>query len=265
MYWLGLILIGIFGLIIGSFIASYTYRVREKITVAKGRSFCPHCKKDISWYDNIPLISYLVLSGKCRNCRKNIDLRYPLIELATALVFVLIFITSQFCLSSPLCYWQDKIGIFAIPYFLFVSFSLIAIFITDIEDQIIPDSLSFLLFTFVASALLVANPEDIYARLFTGFFLSLVFLLLHIITLGRGMGLGDVKLVLFAGMFFGWKLSLLWVFMSFVIGALVGVGLIVAGKAKFGKQIAFGPFLVVSFFVTIFAGDYILAKLFPYL
>ena len=273
MLWFSILAIFILGLVAGSFITSYTHRVVRGKRVSKGRSLCPHCKNKISWQDNIPVISYILLGGKCRNCKKKISLRYPLIELSTAALFTLIASYSNFCLSnvqgvslysSVLCFWHDSLGVLALPYFLFIAFSLIAIFVTDIEDQIIPDFLSYSLFVFTFLMLIIASPEDLYIRIFTGFALSLSFLFLHLITLGRGMGLGDVKLVIFAGILLGWKLSLVWVFVSFVIGAIVGVTLIAASKAKFGKQIAFGPFLIVSFFLVVFLGDCLLAKLFPF-
>jgi len=274
MLWFSLSAIFILGLIVGSFITAYTHRAVRGKSVSKGRSLCPNCNNKISWYDNIPIFSFVVLGGRCRNCNKKISLRYPLIEFATALVFVLISLFGYRCMlpvqgliveSTVLCFWQEQIGILVLPYFLFIAASLIAIFVTDVEDQIIPDSLSYSLFVFTFLALIIASPEDLYIRLFTGFALSLSFLFLHLITLGRGMGLGDVKLVIFAGILLGWKLSLVWIFLSFVIGAVVGVILIAASKAKFGKQIAFGPFLIVSFFLTIFVGDCLLAKFFPYL
>jgi prepilin signal peptidase PulO-like enzyme (type II secretory pathway) len=273
MFWFSILAIFILGLVVGSFITSYTHRVVRGKSVSKGRSLCPHCKNKISWYDNIPIISYILLGGKCRNCKKKISLRYPLIELATALLFILVYLNVFYCAtglqglslqSNTLCFWQEQIGVLALPYFLFITVSLIAIFVTDIEEQIIPDFLSYSLFVFSFLVLIIASPEDLYIRIFTGFALSLSFLLLHLITLGRGMGLGDVKLVIFAGILLSWKLSLVWVFVSFVIGAIVGVILIAASKAKFGKQIAFGPFLIVSFFLVIFLGDCLLTKLFPF-
>lgn len=274
MFWFILLTIFIFGLIVGSFITSYTHRTVRGKSVAKGRSLCPNCNKNISWYDNIPVVSYLMLGGKCRRCKKSISIRYPLIELGTAIVFVLVSNAYYQCsldvgnflpASKVMCYWQQSLGVVALPYFLFISSALIAIFVTDIEDQIIPDILSYTLFVFTFTVLLVVSPEDFYLRIFTGFALSFSFLVLHLVTLGRGMGLGDVKLVIFAGILLGLKLSLVWVFLSFIIGALLGTILIFASKAKFGKQIAFGPFLIVSFFIVLFYGDCLIEKLFPYL
>jgi len=274
MLWPLILIIFVFGLIVGSFLTAFTHRDVRGESVTRGRSICPNCKSKISWYDNIPLVSFLLLSGKCRKCKKKISFRYPLIEIITALTFLFVStvyfqcgsgINTIFPENSILCFWKESLGSYALPYLLFIASALIGIFVTDIEKQMIPDSLSYSLFAITAVVILAASPEDLYFRLFTGFVVSLLFLVLHIITLGRGMGLGDVKLVLFAGMFLGFKYSLVWIFMSFVIGATVGVLLILASKAKFGKQIAFGPFLIVSFFLIMFFGDLLLGKFFPYL
>ena len=274
MFWYHLILIIALGLIVGSFITSYTHRVAKGLKVSKGRSICPNCKKKITWYDNIPVISYLILRGKCRKCSEKISLRYPLIEILTSLVFVLIYIAGNNCLSYPqslfpvsntICMWYESIGLLVLPYFLFVCFALIATFITDYEHQMIPDTLSYSLFVLTFVMLIIVSPQDLYLRLFTGFFLSFSLLILHLVTLGRGMGLGDVKLVIFAGILLGWQLSIVWIFSSFILGAMVGVLLIAVSKAKFGKQIAFGPFLIASFFLTIFFGNWLMDRFFPYL
>lgn len=274
MIWFYFLVIFIFGLIVGSFLTAFTHRTPKGQSVAKGRSTCPHCKKKIAWYDNIPLFSYFFLGGKCRKCKKKISIRYPLIEAATALLFLLVAAAYYQCFagancilpkSDTLCFWKEHLGILALPYFLYIVSSLVAIFATDLEEQIIPDSLSYSLFAITSIVLIIASPEDLFLRLLTGFVLAFTFLMLHILTRGRGMGLGDVKLVLFAGMFLGFKLSLVWLFTSFVLGAIVGVILILASKAKFGKQIAFGPFLIVSFFLIVIFGDFLLDKLFPYL
>ena len=108
-------------------------------------------------------------------------------------------------------------------------------------------------------------PDKFYEYMLSGFIASLFLLLLNLFTLGRGMGLGDVKLALFGGVFFGWPLTLVWLVLSFIIGATIGIALIIFGKARFGKHIAFGPFLVISFFITLFMGDKLAVLLLPFL
>lgn len=245
------------GAVFGSFISAYSYRWPRGISVSEGRSFCPNCKVRISWYDNIPLLSYLLLGGKCRKCHKKISLRYPLIELSTGVLYVLV----AFFLGG-----LNISGFFLTAYYLLLTSTLVAIFVIDLENKLIPDETVFLLFSLASFSLLLSSNPTFYAVMFSAFAASLFFLLLHLVTRGRGMGLGDVKLVLALSLVFtDWRHLLLWLFLAFTIGAVVGIFLIVLGKAKFGKQIPFGPFLIVSFFLVLFIGNFLVNLLFPYL
>lgn len=255
-----LVSIFILGLVVGSFLSAFTYRWPKGISIARGRSLCPHCKKTISWYDNIPLLSFLILRGKCRNCGKKISLRYPLIELSTASLFVLVNVVHPFTLLA------NEVGqALLTPYYLLLTSALIAIFITDFESMLIPDNLVYLLLGIILFLLLFSSNDNFYKILLTGFVVSFVFLLLHLITRGRGMGLGDVKLVLPLGIILGWPNVIIWLFLSFVIGAVVGIVLISFKKASFGKQIAFGPFLILAFFITLFWGKLLVKFIAPWL
>lgn len=253
----------VLGLVIGSFLEALTYRLPRDIKITKGRSFCPHCKKKIEWYDNIPLISYLLLGGKCRKCGKKIPPRAPLLELSTALLFLASYsflTTCSFGEYSILCSWENSLGWFTYPFLFSVFSIMIAIFVIDIENQIIPDRLVGALF--VISFFFLLASEYFYANIFAGLTTASFLLLLHLITKGKGMGLGDVKLAIPAGMILGAGSSLVWLFLSFIIGALVGVGLILVKKAKFGQKIPFGPFLVASFFISLFYGNILASFLF---
>lgn len=256
------IVILVFGLVFGSFLTSLSYRIVRGEPLPKGRSYCPTCKKQIAWYDNIPLLSYLILGGKCRNCGKHISSRYPLIEFSTALTFLLVFYYHQ---STVLNLAGFPSQIWTLPFLLLVSFLLIAIFVTDMEYQLIPDELSFMLFTVVFVAVTLSGTDHFYAHILSGFSAALFLLILHLATLGRGMGLGDVKLALGIGMLLGWPYAVTWLFVSFILGAGIGIVLLAFGKAKFGKHIAFGPFLILAFFVVLLSGDKITSVLMPYL
>jgi leader peptidase (prepilin peptidase) / N-methyltransferase len=267
------ILLFLFGLVIGSFLSAITWRLPRGVDFVSDRSKCDRCGALIYWYDNIPLFSYLILGGKCRNCSKNISIRYPLMEFSTAVIFVSIFSVVTKCMVNiggptsdlPVCDLTVGLGSAALPYLLLVAATMIAIFVTDFELQIIPDEFVFMLLGLNLILFPLFFGESLYMRLFSGFSASLFLLLLHIFTKGRGMGLGDVKLALFAGSFFGLKNTISWLFLSFILGALIGLILIIAGKAKFGRKIAFGPFLVISFFLILFWGDRITSVLTPYL
>lgn len=239
------------GLVVGSFIAALTYRLPRDLSFVKGRSFCPKCRKQISWQDNIPLLSFLLLKGQCRRCKKKISWRYPLIELSSGIGFVLVGL-------GPLGQGLTLSGVFLLLFFCL----LLAIFIIDLENQIVPDGLVFAGYLLVATFLLLTNNNDLYLHLFSGFLAADFLLLLHLITKGKGMGLGDVKLALFLGMYLGFPYSIVWLFLAFLTGAAVGGILILAGRVSFGKHIAFGPFLVVAFWLAVFWGNKFWALLF---
>ena len=186
----------VIGMVLGSFIGAYTYRWPRNISIRKGRSFCPKCKSKISWYDNIPLLSFILLSGKCRKCKKKISVRYPLIELSTALLFVIMYYFKGTTLH----------GLWTPPYLLSLTAALIAIFVIDFEYNLIPDETVLFVFSISFFVLLLSSNPAFYTILFSAFLASVFFLLLHLITKGQGMGLGDVKLVLALGLsLFDWK------------------------------------------------------------
>lgn len=232
----GLILF-LLGLVFGSFVSAVTYRVPLGISFVRGRSICPRCKKSISWYDNIPLFSFLLLGGRCRNCRGKISLRYPAIELATGIGFFIIGLN---------------------VYYLFVFLVLLSIFVIDMEHQIIPDSLVFLLLTVVFIYSLLSSSPSLFPDLFAGFFTASFLLAIHLATRGRGMGLGDVKFAVVAGLLVSLRLSFVWLLVAFLTGGLVAFILILGKGAKLKDKIAFGPFLIFSIPVTLLYGEKIL-------
>ncbi len=232
------------------------------VSIAKGRSFCDSCKKPISWYDNIPLFSYLLLQGKCRHCHKKISARYPLIEFTTALTFVSVYLLySMFFEIFP---WLPSLGIAGIVLFCFVGFISIGIFVTDMEEMIIPDSFVFLLFLISFLFVLFSSDTNMWQRLLVAFVSSMFFLILNLATRGRGMGLGDVKLALPLGFLLGFPVSIVWIFVSFIIGSIVGVALLVSGRATKKTRVPFGPFMIVSFWVCALFGASLIQYLTPY-
>lgn len=250
----------LFGLAFGSFIAALSYRSLRGISIFKGRSFCDGCGKKIKWYDNIPVMSFYFLKGKSRCCGKTLSLRYPLIEFFTMLFFIMSghFYLKCFEVQSAFCVSKDLLGFFALPYQLFIGIFLIAIFVTDIEKKLIFDRFVFIPYAVVFLILILVNPDYSYINILLSFASAVFFLTIHLATSGKGMGLGDVKLALLPPLILGWPFTLIWLFMSFVIGSVVGVGLIFLGKAKFGKQIPFGPFLIISYFLVLFWGEKLL-------
>lgn len=230
------------GTIVGSFLSVVSFRVYKNIQFVKGRSFCPKCRYEIRWYDNIPLLSFLLLGGKCRNCKKKISIRYPFIELATGLGFL--FIGLKF-IPDPI----------SLIYNLIIFCILVLIFTVDLEHQIIPDSFVFFGIPLVILYSLIFNPSSIYSSLFAGFLASVVLLIIYFATLGRGMGLGDVKFAVFGGFIVGLKLMPVWLFASFLTGGITGIILILGRRAGLKDHIAFGPFLIVGLFLALVYGN----------
>ena len=243
-----ILFVALFGLIIGSFISALSYRYPRRISIARGRSKCPSCKNTIAWYDNIPLLSYILLAGKCRNCKKHISIRYPLIEFFTILGFVLIFL--EFNSNAVLT-----------MFYLIIYSLLVLIFVVDFEFQIIPDI--FVYFGIFASFLylLIFNERILFSSLFAGFLASVFLLSLFFLTKGKGMGLGDVKFAIFGGMLTGINLLFIWLFLAFLTGAAVGIILILSQKASIKSKIAFGPFLAFGLLVSLLWGEKIIAAL----
>jgi leader peptidase (prepilin peptidase)/N-methyltransferase len=224
-----ILLFALLGLVVGSFIGAYTYRYPKGISIARGRSFCPKCGQGIAWFDNLPVVSYFLLKGRCRACGRQISLRYPLIELGCAIGFVAL---------AP--------NILSI----FIFSVLLAIFIIDLEAMTIPDELVFL---GLLVTLLVYFFQDFnfYANLLTGLGAAGFLLLVNLLTRGQGMGLGDVKLAILLGVILGPINALSWLLLAFWLGAGVGLVLLILGQAKWKQKVAFGPFLIASFFVIL--------------
>ncbi|MEK7472960.1 MAG: prepilin peptidase [Patescibacteria group bacterium] len=217
------------GLIIGSFISAVTYRIPKKINFIKGRSFCDSCKKKLAWYDNIPLFSFLLYKGKSRCCNKKISIRYPLIELVSVIGAVVAWL------------------FFGNLAFVILFFLTLCIFIIDLEHQIIPDELTWIILLLG----LIANSQSPMTVLFSAFFLSLLLLFLYLITSGRGMGLGDVKLAVALGLWLGLEKGIIWLILAFIIGGIVASILLLLKKAKLKTKIAFGPFLIIAFWLIL--------------
>jgi leader peptidase (prepilin peptidase)/N-methyltransferase len=224
-------------------------------------SHCPRCKARIRWYDNIPLISFIVLRGKCRDCQAPIHWRYPAVELGTALLWlVTAWLVTHIGLSNvssdSVSYWH--IG-FAI---LFASLYLLTIII-DFRTSLIPDQITITHFVFAWVFMLVCSGVTIspgwVSSLIGVFVLSLFFLIFWYF---GGMGLGDVFLAAGFGVLFGWQLVIVVGFVGILLGGLVAVGVIAyltaRGKYRRGIPIPFGPYLAISAFFCLFWGQRLL-------
>ena len=234
----------LFGLILGSFVNVCIYRIPLKKSIVFPASSCPNCGEKIRFYDNIPLISYLLLLGKCRHCRTPLAWHYPFVETVTGLLSVALFI---------------KYG-FSYQYFLYLLFaaSLVAISFIDLQHQIIPDAIS--LPGIVAGLAVSFLPGDISVLdsfigiIAGGGSLYLVAVVYEWLSGKEGMGGGDIKLLAMIGAWLGWKSLHFVILISSLAGVIVGVPcLLLAGKGL-RVRIPFGPFLALGALLCLFFG-----------
>ncbi|MGQ9645232.1 MAG: prepilin peptidase [Thermodesulfobacteriota bacterium] len=239
----------IFGAIVGSFLNVCIYRIPRGESIVFPGSRCPRCQRPIPFYDNIPLISYLLLKAKCRYCQGPISPQYPLVEGVTALSSFFLFI--QFGIS-----WSY------VFYFVFLS-SLIAITVIDLYHQIIPDVISLpgigvgLIASFILPQLTFLN--SLTGLLLGGGSLYLVATLYHWLFKREGMGGGDVKLLAMIGAFLGWKAVVLTILLGSLVGSIVGVVVILIKGKDFKYAIPFGPFLSLGAALALFYGENLIA------
>ena len=232
-----IIFAGFFGAIVGSFLNVVILRLPEEdSSVVFPGSHCPQCKTPLHWYENIPIISYVLLRGKCRTCKVKISLQYPMVEACMAL------------LSMALMANFD-IGFEFFFYFLFAAALLVIIFI-DIHHQIIPDVISlpgivigFLGSFFTQNVTWAASGLGI---LFGCGILYAVAFSYYLLTKREGMGGGDIKLLAMLGGFLGWQSLLYIVFFSSLTGSIVGVGTMIVQKSGSRTRIPFGSFLALG-------------------
>ena len=256
--------IPLFGLVMGSFLNCIIYRLQTGEGFLKGRSFCPHCRHALSWQDLIPVFSFLILKGRCRYCQKPISWQYPLVELATGIIFLLIVWNLEFGICL-------EFGIWNLLFYLLISCFLIIIFVYDLKHYIIPDAVIypaiaiaflyqlFRMLNFVNWNLFgIWNVESgILRPISSAFLASLFFLAIVFLSQGKWMGLGDVKLAFLMGLFLGFPNILVALFLAFFIGAIIGIGLIISGKRTLKSEVPFGPFLITGTFIALFWGNQI--------
>jgi len=242
-----IIFVFIIGLIIGSFLNCLIWRLYKNETMG-GRSYCPKCRKQIDWYDNIPVLSFIMLKGRCRHCHQKISWQYPLVEIITALLFLLTFLNDS--------QWP-QFSLFLTRDWLLVI-TLVIIFVYDLRWQLIPMTLIWPM-CFVFFFLNLFLGFSLSTLLFSGLIAAAFFWLQYIITKKKGLGEGDIWLGLMLGLSFpGLDQLLLILVLSYGLGSLVGLGLI-AIKKKSGKtKIALGPFLAFGAIITLIWGERII-------
>lgn len=250
-----LIIFFISGLIIGSFLNVVVYRLNLAESFLFGRSYCPRCEKPIRWYDNIPLLSFVILGFKCRDCGEKISWQYPLVELFSGILFALV--GSQFFVLEDAATWAT-----AFYYWVIVSF-LLVIFVYDFLYMEIPSmvlwpaigfTLAFNLFFDWSRVGAIGNVLELatYSGVLAALAAFLFFFLMVAVSKEKWMGLGDAQLAILLGLILGWPEILLALMLSFSIGALTGIALILFKKKKMESKIPFAPFLILGTFAAIF-------------
>lgn len=234
----------IFGAVVGSFLNVCICRMPKDESVVSPPSHCPVCNYQIRWYDNIPIVSYLFLRGKCRGCHTGISIQYPLVELINGLLTLALFLRFGPTLA------------FAV-LFLFCS-ALVVITFIDLEHQIIPDeiSLSGIVVGFICSFFITGHGwiNSLLGILLGGGFLWLVAYGYQLATGRDGMGGGDIKLLAMMGAFLGWKAVLFIIFASSLLGSVIGVSIMLLQKKDSKFAIPFGPYLALGAVLYIFYG-----------
>lgn len=239
------ILISLYGLLIGSFLNVCIYRIPKEESIVFPSSHCPNCGTNLKWYDLVPIFSFIVQRGKCRYCGEKISPQYPIIELLNSIIYLIIYI---------------KFGLTLEFFFYAIIFSLlIVITVIDLQHMIIPDILIILILgiTIVYKVLsyIVYSKSPELLNSIGGLVLSGALFILIIILSKGGMGGGDVTLIGALGFILGIKKIFFTIFLSFILGAIISVFLLIT-KIKGRKDpIPFGPFIILGFFIVVFWGE----------
>ncbi len=240
-----------FGLIIGSFLNVCIYRMPRELSIVRPASRCPSCGNGLKPWDNIPVLSFVLLGGRCRYCKERISFRYPVVEFLNGLCYVLVF-------------WRFGPVPSSLVFMIYFS-TLIVITFIDLDFQIIPDVITLpgAVIALILGIFLVSDPFDRGANLgmvqsLTGFFLGGgLFYAVAVLSRG-GMGGGDIKMMAMVGALTGWKGVLLTTFLGSLTGSVIGIGLMLfKGKGR-KTRIPFGPFLALGSAISVLWGQELL-------
>ena len=252
MIFVDLFLIFILGVSLGSFANVCIYRLPKNKQIVSGRSFCPRCKKYINWFDNLPIISFLLLGGKCRKCKKVILLRYFIVEIITGIAFLIIYLN-----------YND---LSTVIFLSIISLLFIIIFFIDLENFIIPDSLNFSIMALALfkNFLPISNTsfiQDINQSIIGGMVgYSIIWLIIYLYKMIKkieGMGLGDAKLMAGIGLLFGWQSVPFVLFVSAILGLIFVLPSLLKKQKNMRSEIPFGPFIIVACLIYFTYGDFL--------
>ncbi len=242
-----MVLVSVFGLIVGSFLNVCIYRIPRKLSIVRPGSACPECGHPVRWYDNLPVLSYLWLRGRCRDCDERITLRYPLVELITGLGFLAVFRVAPDLISG-------LVGC------AFVAL-LVVVALVDLDHRIIPNSIVLFGTLVGLAAAMAVSPGlggAVLGALAGGGALLGVAWLYRLTTGVEGMGAGDIKLMGMVGLFVGWQGALLTIFLGALAGTIVGLGIVAFRGGNRRTAVPFGTFLAPAAVAVWLAGEQVL-------
>ena len=256
-----MIIFFLLGLIIGSFLNVVVYRINLAETLL-GRSHCPKCQKTIRWYDNVPVLSFVLLKFRCRDCQEKISWLYPAVELLTGIVFAM--------LGAKFFVFTDSSTWLLTFYYLTVVSALIVILVYDFLYLEIPGIVLWLGVGFAVFCNLALDGQSTqilrnlsgsvtYSGTLAAMTAFIFFFLLSFLSKEKFLGMGDAYLVILLGLILGWPKILLGLFLAFAIGAIYGIILIALKKKKLKSQVPFAPFLVAGTIITMLYGTAIIA------
>lgn len=238
-----------FGLCLGSFLNAWVWRTHEGLSIIRGRSLCPHCRTSLSWYDNIPVVSFFLLRGKCRHCEEKISWQYPLVESSVALLFVGAAIYHRIDLGVHGVLLRDW-ALIVILSFIFLYDGLYG----EILDfvTLIPAGVFF--FFSILFGLATWDSMLIGGLVGGGFFL-----VQYVVSKGKWIGGGDVRLGVLMGVVLGWPGVLVALMIAYIGGALLCAPLLLLKRRGWNSELPFGTFLTVATLATLWSGPYVLA------
>lgn len=264
------LIIFLLGLAFGSFLNCLVHRLACRKTVL-GRSFCPRCQKKIVWFDNFPLVSFVLLKGRCRECKEEISWQYPLVELIMGFLFVLpvwcFYLTTGLPAGQAgnFLFFSDTSFYLLLVRDWVIFFTLVFIFVYDLKYFKIEDTVllpaAFLVFILTLFSQPDQNILIVAGHMLLAALIGIVFFgLQYLFTKGKGIGLGDLRIGLFMGVALeNWINICLALVISYIIGALVSLFLIIFKKKELKSQVPLGPFLVIGTFVVLVFGQRILS------
>jgi prepilin signal peptidase PulO-like enzyme (type II secretory pathway) len=261
------LIVFLFGLTAGSFLNCVIYRLEKEESFLKGRSFCTQCRHQLTWRDLIPILSFFILKGKCRYCHQKISWQYPLVEIVTGLLFVSISnrfasIVKENSFFSAFGNGSSVFNFLNLIYYWTIASFLIIIFVYDLKHYIIPDRVIYpaigITFFYNIYQLTINNQRLAINNFSSAILAATFFLAIVVVSRGRWMGVGDIKLAFLMGLILGFPNILVALFLAFFLGAIIGLGLIISGRKTLKSEIPFGPFLITGTFIGLFCGGEII-------